>query len=200
MAKLLYVKSSIFGDQGQSSQLGQTLIEQWKAQNPGGEVVLRDLSADVLPHIDGARFGAFLTPGEARNAEQQAIVELSDSLIDEVRQADMLVIGVPMYNFGVPSQLKVWFDHLARAGVTFRYTETGAEGLLEDKPVVLLATRGGMYKNAGLDFQIPYVKQFLAFIGLSDSRVIYAEGLAMGDELRDQTLTEARQELSAQIQ
>ncbi|KEA63991.1 FMN-dependent NADH-azoreductase [Marinobacterium lacunae] len=199
MAKLLYVKSSIFGDQGQSSQLAQTLIEDWKTQNPGGEVITRDLSGDAVPHLDGERFGAFLAPAEERSAAQQAVVELSDTLIDEVRQADMLVVGVPMYNFGVPSQMKAWFDHMARAGVTFKYTETGPVGLLEDKPVLLLATRGGLYKDAGLDFQIPFVKQFFSFIGLNDSRVIFAEGLAMGD-LREETLSNARQALGEQLQ
>lgn len=199
MATLLYVKSSIFGDQGQSNQLAQALIEDWKSKNPSGEVVVRDLTDDVVPHLDGERFGAFLTPEEARSDAQKAMVEFSDKLIDEVRQADILVVGVPMYNFGVPSQLKAWFDQLARAGVTFKYTETGAQGLLDNKPVVLLATRGGMYKDAGVDFQIPYVQQFFAFIGLSDSRVIYAEGLAMGDELRDRNLASARQELSAHV-
>ncbi|GGB80598.1 FMN-dependent NADH-azoreductase [Marinobacterium zhoushanense] len=199
MAKLLYVKSSIFGDQGQSSQLAQTLIDDWKAQNPEGEVVTRDLSVDAIPHLDGERFGAFLAPAEERSQAQQAIVDLSDKLIDEIRQADMLVVGVPMYNFGVPSQMKAWFDHLARAGVTFKYTDTGPVGLLEDKPVLLLATRGGLYKDAGLDFQIPFVTQFFSFIGLQDSRVIFAEGLAM-DDLRDQTLSAAREVLGQQLQ
>ncbi|MBV1788208.1 NAD(P)H-dependent oxidoreductase [Marinobacterium sp. D7] len=199
MAKLLYVKSSIFGDQGQSSQLAQTLIDDWKAQNPGGEVVVRDLSADAIPHLDGERFGAFLAPAEERSQTQQAVVELSDTLIEEIRQADMLVVGVPMYNFGVPSQMKAWFDHLARAGVTFKYTDTGPVGLLEDKPVLLLATRGGLYKDAGLDYQIPFVTQFFSFIGLNDSRVIFAEGLAMG-ELREQTLSAAREALGQHLQ
>jgi len=200
MSKLLYVKSSIFGDQGQSSQLAQTLIDNWKSRNPDGEVVVRDLSAEAIPHLDGDRFGAFLAPAEARSAAQQAVVELSDRLIDEVRQADMLVVGVPMYNFGVPSQMKAWFDHLARAGVTFKYTDTGPVGLLEDKPVLLLATRGGLYRDAGVDYQIPFVSQFFAFIGLNDSRVVFAEGLAMGDEHRDRTLAGAREALGEHLQ
>ncbi|WP_027854216.1 FMN-dependent NADH-azoreductase [Marinobacterium litorale] len=200
MAKLLYVKSSIFGDQGQSSQLAESLINDWKAQNPGGEVVERDLAGDPIPHLDAGRFNAFITDPQERTAEQHAVVEFSDALIDEIRQADSVVIGVPMYNFGVPSQMKAWIDHLARAGVTFKYTESGPVGLLEDKPVILLATRGGQYKDDGLDYQIPFVKQFLGFIGLNDTRVIFAEGLAMGDSVKDQVLSAARRSLGEQLQ
>ncbi|WP_432698238.1 FMN-dependent NADH-azoreductase [Marinobacterium sp. YM272] len=200
MATLLYVKSSISGDHGQSSQLAEQLIADWKAKNPQGEVLTRDLFADEIPHLDAKRFGALISSPDERSSEQQAIVDFSDQLIDEVRQADMLVIGVPMYNFGVPSQMKAWIDHLARAGVTFKYTEAGSVGLLEDKPVLLLATRGGQYKDVGADFQIPFVTQFLSFIGLNDTRVIYAEGLAMGEELAQQALSAAKQSLGEQLQ
>lgn len=200
MATLLYVKSSIFGDQGQSSQLAQKLIDDWKAQNPGGELITRDLSDGAIPHLDGERFGALISSPDERTAEQQAVVDFSDKLIDEIRSADMVVLGAPMYNFGIPSQMKAWFDHLARSGVSFKYTESGPEGLLEDKPVLVLATRGGQYKDAGADFQVPFVTQFLGFIGLNDTRVIYAEGLAMGDELREQAMSSAKQALGAQLQ
>lgn len=200
MATLLYVKSSIFGDQGQSSQLAEQLIADWKEKNPQGEVVTRDLFADAIPHLDAERFGALISSPDERTGEQQAIVDFSDQLIEEIRQADMLVIGVPMYNFGVPSQMKAWIDHLARAGVTFKYTESGSVGLLENKPVLLLATRGGQYKDAGADFQIPFLTQFLGFVGLTDTRVIYVEGLAMGDELAQQSLTAAKQALGEQLQ
>lgn len=200
MATLLYVKASIFGDQGQSSQLAEQLIADWKEKNPQGEVVTRDLFGDAIPHLDAERFGALISSPDERTSEQQTVVDFSDQLIEEIRQADMLVIGVPMYNFGVPSQMKAWIDHLARAGVTFKYTESGAVGLLEDKPVLLLATRGGQYKDAGADFQIPFLTQFLGFIGLTDTRVIYVEGLAMGDELAQQALSAAKQALGEQLQ
>jgi FMN-dependent NADH-azoreductase len=199
MSTLLYVKSSIFGDAGQSSQLAQSLIDNWKANNPDGDVIVRDLAAEPLPHLDAERFGAFTSTPDQRTGAQQAVVDLSDTLIDELRQADCVVVGVPMYNFGVPTQLKAWFDHLARAGVTFKYTENGPVGLLEDKPVILLATRGGQYRDAGLDYQIPFVTQFFGFIGLNDTRVVYAEGLAM-EELREQVIDGARRELAAQVQ
>lgn len=200
MATLLHVKSSLFGDNGQSSQLAEKLISQWQAQNPDGQVVVRDLAAEPVPHLDATRIGALFSAPEERTADQQAVLDYADALLDEVRSADLLVVGVPMYNFGVPSQMKAWFDHLARAGVSFKYTDTGPVGLLEDKPVLLLATRGGLYKDSGVDFQIPFVKQFFGFIGLQDTREIYAEGLNMGDGVRDQALAAAHQALSAQLQ
>ncbi len=200
MATLLYVKTSLFGDNGQSSQLAEKLIGEWRQRNPQGQVVVRDLIAEPVPHLDAARIGALFSAAEGRTAEQQAVLDFADQLLDEVRAADLLVVGVPMYNFGIPTQMKAWFDHLARAGVTFKYTENGPVGLLEDKPVFLLATRGGLYKDSGVDFQIPFVKQFFSFIGLNDTREIYAEGLNMGDELRDQSLAQAREALAAQLQ
>ena len=198
MSTLLYVQSSIFGEAGQSSQLAQALIQDWQAQNPAGEVIVRDLASAPLPQLDAQRFQAFTSTPDQRTAAQQDALELSDQLLEEVRRADMLIVGVPMYNFGVPSQLKSWFDHLARAGVSFKYTENGPVGLLENKPVLLLATRGGLYREAGLDHEIPFVQQFFAFIGLSDTRVIYAEGLSMA-EVREQSLDRARQELARQL-
>ena len=196
MATLLHIKSSIFGDGGQSSQLAATFIEQWKAKNPGGEVIVRDLVEENIPHLDGAIVTALMTPEEERTAEQQLIVNRSDALIAELRTADQIVIGVPMYNFGVPTQMKAYFDLLARAGVTFRYTETGPVGLIEDKPVYLFATRGGLYRDSGQDFQIPFVKQFLGFIGFNSVETIYAEGLSMGD-LAEKSLESANQQIAS---
>ncbi|MCP4595517.1 FMN-dependent NADH-azoreductase [Neptuniibacter sp.] len=196
MATLLHIKASIFGDDGQSSQLATTFIEQWKAANPQGEVIVRDLIEENIPHMDGVVVGALRGPAEEHTAEQRAILQRSDELIEELKAADEIVIGVPFYNFNVPTQMKSYFDLLARAGVTFTYTETGPVGLLDNKPVYLIATRGGMYRDAGIDFQIPFVKQFLGFIGLNNIEVIYAEGLAMGD-LAEQSLQQASQQISA---
>lgn len=198
MPTLLHIQSSIFGDAGQSSQLAQALINDWQAQHPDGEVTMRDLAAEPLPQLDAERFQAFASTADQRSAAQQAALDLSDQLIGEVRQADMLVVGVPMYNFGIPSQLKSWFDHLARAGVTFRYTENGPQGLLENKPVLLIATRGGQYREAGLDHQVPFVIQLFKLIGLTDVRVVYAEGLSMGDQ-REASLMNARRQLARQL-
>ncbi|MFN3880847.1 MAG: FMN-dependent NADH-azoreductase [Nitrincola lacisaponensis] len=195
MKTLLHVKSSVFGDQGQSAQLAERLIKRWLADNADGQVVVRDLVASPIPHFDAGSIAALSTPAEQRTPEQQAAVELSDTLIAELQQADAVVLGAPMYNFAVPSQLKAWFDQVARNGVTFRYTEQGPEGLLQDKPVYVLATRGGLYRDAGLDFQVPWIKLILGFVGIKQVEVIYAEGLNMSDS--QASLAQAQSELDA---
>lgn len=195
MKTLLHVKSSVFGDQGQSAQLAERLIKRWLADNADGQVVVRDLVANPISHFDADSIAALSTPAEQRTPEQQAAVELSDTLIAELQQADAVVLGAPMYNFAVPSQLKAWFDQVARNGVTFRYTEQGPEGLLQDKPVYVLATRGGLYRDAGLDFQVPWIKLILGFVGIKQVEVIYAEGLNMSDS--QVSLAQAQSELDA---
>ncbi|NRP53092.1 MULTISPECIES: FMN-dependent NADH-azoreductase [unclassified Marinobacterium] len=191
MATLLHIKTSLFGDNGQSAQLAKSFVDKWLDENSDGVVIERDLASDPVPHLDAYRVTALNSPAEERDAEQSAIVEFADALLAEVKSADTIVIGLPMYNFNIPSQLKSWFDHLARAGVTFHYTEEGPVGLIEDKPVYLVATRGGLYSEQGQDFQVDFVKQFLGFIGLKDTRLVLAEGLAM-DTHRDQSLKQAR--------
>ena len=195
MKTLLHVKSSLFGDQGQSAQLAGSFISRWTQENPDSSVIERDLAADPVPHLDAFRMGALNTPEADRSAEQQAVVDLADQLLAEVKSADVIVIGLPMYNFSVPSQLKSWFDHLARAGVTFQYTETGVEGLIEDRPVYLISTRGGVYGDEGSNMQISYVKQLLSFMGLNNQQLVVAEGLAMDDH-RDAALEKARAALA----
>ena len=197
MATLLYVKGSIFGDHGQSSQLAAQFVEGWKAKNAGGNVVVRDLSVDVPPYLDGEKVGALFTPAESRTAEQQAVVAYSDSLIAEIEAADAIVIGVPLYNFAVPAQLKSYFDYLCRAGVTFTYTETGPVGLLKNKPVYVVTARGGIYKDTAMDTQTPFLKMILGFIGLTDVTMIHAEGLNMGDEAKAAALSAAAAEIAA---
>ena len=155
----------------------------------------RDLASEPVPHLDAARFMSFLAKPEDRSAEQAAVVAFSDALIDELRRADVLVIGLPMYNLGVPSTLKSYFDHIARAGATFKYTETGPKGLLEGKKAYVFATRGGRYAGTPLDSQTDYVRIFLGFIGITDVEFIYAEGLNMGDEAKNNALASAQREL-----
>ncbi|WP_136680003.1 NAD(P)H-dependent oxidoreductase [Neptunomonas sp. XY-337] len=181
MKTLLHIQTSIFGNDGQSNQIAQSYIQKWQADNPMGAVVERDLISQPLPHMDLAIATALRAPADQRTAADEQVIDLSDTLIAELKQADAIVLGVPMYNFSIPTQLKAYFDLLARAGETFRYTENGPVGLIESKPVLLITTRGGMYKDTASDHQIPFVQQFLGFIGLTDTRVIYAEGLAMGD-------------------
>lgn len=196
MTTLLKINASLFSTQGQSSQLAERFVTARLAATPGLKVISRDLGAEPVPHLDAARFLSFLAKPEERSAEQQAVVAYSDALIEELRQADEIVIGLPMYNFGVPSTLKAWFDHIARAGVTFRYTATGPEGLLTGKKVTIFAARGGLYAGTPKDSQTTYVRDFLAFIGITDVEFVYAEGLNMGDESKAAALTAAHDKLA----
>lgn len=195
MKTLLQINSSLFAENGQSSQLARQVVTAWQAKHPEGRVVVRDLAAQPLPHLTAERFQAFLTPSEARSVEQQRIAAESDALIDEIKSADTLVIGLPMYNFGIPSTLKAWFDHIARAGVTFRYTANGPEGLLGDRKVYVLAARGGRYLGTSKDSQSGHVRDFLAFLGLTDVEFVYAEGLNMGDAPRREALDAAQTQI-----
>jgi FMN-dependent NADH-azoreductase len=191
MKTLLQITTSIHSDGGQSSRLADRYVASWRVANPDGVVIVRDVAREPVPHLDAARFGAFLAKPEERTAEQQAVVAYSDALIDEVRRADVVVIGAPMYNFGIPSTLKAYFDHIARAGVTFRYTETGPVGLLKRKRAVVFAARGGTYAGTPRDTQTGYLRNFLGFIGLDDVEFVYAEGLAIGDESRQKAFAAA---------
>jgi FMN-dependent NADH-azoreductase len=191
MKTLLQLNSSLFAANGQSSQLSDRFVAAWQDANPDGQVVVRDLAKNPVPHLDGERFGAFLSKAEDRTAQQQTVVDFSDALIEELRNADVVVLGLPMYNFGIPSQLKAYFDHIARAGVTFRYTDKGPVGLLTGKKVYVMATRGGMYAGTPRDSQTAYVRDFLAFIGITDVEFVYAEGLNMGAESKDAALANA---------
>ena len=184
--KVLAVYTSAMGEHSAS----RDLVNHWISLQ--GEVAVShlDLSADPIPHLSGESVGAFYTPEEQRTPEQQELVRYSDLLIDQVREADVIIIASPMYNFGVPSTLKAWFDHLARAGVTFTYTENGPIGLLENKKAIFVTTRGAMYKDTPADFQAPYVKHFLSFIGISDFHAVYAEGMNMGTDDEKQSVIE----------
>lgn len=197
MSTLLKINASLFSGNGQSSQLTGRFVAAWQASHPCTQVIERDLAANPVPHLDGARFMAFLAKPEERSAEQQAVVDFSDALIAELRAADAIVIGLPMYNFGIPSQLKAYFDHIARAGVTFRYTANGPEGLITGKKAYILAARGGIYAGTPKDSQTAYVRDFLGFIGITDVEFVYAEGLNMGDESKTAALAKAHQSLAA---
>jgi FMN-dependent NADH-azoreductase len=190
--KILQVKSSVFSGNGQSSRLADEFAALLAEQHPLAEIVERDLAAKPLPHLDGARAAALFAKPEERTAEQRAVVAESDSLIDELRRADVLVLGLPMYNFGVPSQLKAWFDHIARAGETFKYTGKGSVGLLTGKKAYVFAARGGLYGES--HSQTQFVREFLAFIGLTDVEFVYADGLAIGADSRNKSIAAARSE------
>ena len=194
MQTVLQLTTSLFGEQGQSSRLASG-FSQFLAEAGGGKVVARDLAQHPLPHLTAERFTAFGTPASQRTLEQQRMVAESDALIDELRRADVLVIGLPMYNFGVPSTLKAYFDHVARAGVTFRYTADGPVGLLTGKKAYVFATRGGKHAGTATDLQTGFVRQFLGFIGIRDVEFIYAEGLALGEQQREQSLAAAAERI-----
>ena len=185
----LLLKTSLFGDVGQSSQLATDF-----AARRGGRVVVRDLAKDPVPHLTAERFQAFLAKPEARTPEQQAIVDDSDRLIAELAQADTLVIGLPMYNFALPSTLKAYFDHIARAGVTFKYTDKGAVGLLTGKKAYVIVARGGLYGPQHLHTH--YVRDFLAFLGITDVEFVYAEGLAVSPAAKEAALAKARAQIA----
>ena len=195
MITVLNINSSLHGQQGQSSQLAREYVAGWQGAHPQARIITRDLAAQPLPHLDAERFGAFATPADKRTPSQAALVAESDALIAELKAADLIVLGLPMYNFGVPSTLKAYFDHVARAGLTFRYTDQGPEGLLRNKRAVVIATRGGQYAGTPKDTQSSYVRDFLAFLGIRDVDFVYAEGLAMGESLRQNSLQAAARDL-----
>lgn len=191
MKTILQLNTSILSGNGESSRLAQALVGQIGAD----EVIVRDLASEPVPHLTAERFGAFVTPKEKRTPEQERVVAYSDELIHELKRADTVVLGLPLYNFGVPSMLKAYFDHIARAGVTFRYTEKGPVGLLTGKKAYVVATRGGLYEGTKLDTQTGYVRNFLAFLGITDVEFVYAEGLAISEASKSASLAKARESI-----
>ncbi|WP_028081784.1 FMN-dependent NADH-azoreductase [Solimonas soli] len=195
MSTLLQIKTSVFSDHGNSTKLANDFVARWQKRHPDGRVVVRDLGANPPPHLTAERVQAFFTPPEQRTPEQQAHSAASEELIDELKSADVVVLGLPLYNFGVPSTLKAYFDHLARAGITFRYTASGPEGLLANRKVYIFAARGGFYQGTPADTQTPFVTTFLNFIGLKDLEYIYAEGLNVGEEQKRAALAAASEKI-----
>lgn len=199
MSNILSIHSSLRSGDGMSSRLAQELVDHWIERHPDATHTVRDLAADPVPHLDAMRFGAFIRPEGERSEAEREVVAYSDRLIDEIRQADAIVLTAPMYNFAIPSTLKAYFDHIARAGVTFRYGEQGPEGLLGGRPVYVVTTRGGRYRDTPLDTQSGYLRDFLAFVGLTDVRFIYAEGLAMS-AVREESLRDARAAIATTLE
>lgn len=197
--KILQINSSARSAGANSTRLADAITARLKAANPAAVVELRDLAAHPHPVLDEAALGALFTPAEQRSPEQAARVALDDALIAQVQSADAIVLGVPMYNFGVPVQLKTWIDAIARAGVTFRYTENGPEGLIKGKKVYVALARGGIYRDTPADSQVPYLKGVLGFLGMTDVEFIYAEGLAMGPESADKAFAAAEAAIGAVV-
>lgn len=199
MATALVLNSSTSGPASISRQLVQTTVDHLRRQNPGVHVVERDLNADPIPHLTTETTAA-LRGGEANSPAQRDALALSAALIEELKAADTLVIGAPMYNFGIPTTLKSWFDYVLRAGLTFRYSETGPEGLLKGKRAIVVESRGGLYSSGPaqvMDSQEPHLRTLLSFVGITDVTFIRAEKLGFGPEAREEAIRNANAELAA---
>ena len=197
MTTLLQINASIHNGNGQSSQLARQFVAAFQKRFPEAKVIVRDVAAaEPVPHLTAERFGAFIAKPEERTAAQKAVVAYSDALIEELEQADVIVLGLPMYNFGVPSQLKAYFDHVARVGATFKYTDKGPVGLLTGKKAYVFAARGGVYAGTPLDTQTNYVRDFLRFLGISDVEFVYAEGLAISAQSKEAGLAKAAADIA----
>jgi len=194
MKTLLRIDSSLSGENSTSKLLADESINSLQ-RNEALQITYRDITTDSIPHLNHTHIAALSTPHEQHTPEQQTWLDYADSLINEVIAADTLLIGAPMYNFGVPSVLKSWFDHIARAGVTFRYTSEGPEGLLKNKQAIIITTRGGIHRNQQSDSETHFITTMLNFLGIKKINFIYAEGLNMGNGERDAGLAEARQQI-----
>lgn len=202
MSKLLVINSSPMGENSVTRKITSAFVEKYQAHQTDVEVSEVDVPHLNLPHLDGEILGAFFTPVEQRSEAQTAHVKRSDDLITQFKEADAIVFGVPMHNFGIPSSLKAYIDHIARAGETFKYTENGPVGLTPEKPVYVISARGGDYSENGyphLDFVLPYMKSVMGFIGLQDVTLIQANGVAMGADAVAKAIEGAVTEIEAAL-
>ena len=179
-----------------STRVADSITARLQAAHPDATLTVRDLASAPIPFLDGAALGALFTPAEQRTPEQAALVAAHDAEIAAVQAADVLVLGVPMYNFAVSVQFKSWIDAISRAGVTFRYTEKGPEGQLKGKKAYIGLARGGRFRDTALDTQVPYLKVVLGFLGITDLKFVYAEGLNMGPEAAKQGFAQAEADLA----
>ena len=196
MTTLLKINSSILAS-GNANRLADDFVARWQRSHPRGRVIERDLTRDPIPHLGESALTGFGTPDERRSPEQQAAVALSEQLIAELNAADVVVIGVPMYNFGIPSPLKAWIDHIARTGITFKYNESGPVGLVTGKKVYFLAARGGVHAGSERDIQSQYLRFMFGFLGMTDVEFVYAEGLNMGPESKSKAEATAYTRIAA---
>ncbi|TFY91253.1 FMN-dependent NADH-azoreductase [Pseudomonas nabeulensis] len=198
--KLLHIDSSILGDNSASRQLSAGVVKAWQLAEPGVEITYRDVAAEGINHFSGATLGALGTPAEQRDAAQQHEADLSAKTLAEFLAADAVVIGAPMYNFTIPTQLKAWIDRIAVAGQTFRYTEAGPEGLCGNKKVIIVSTSGGLHAGqaTGVAHE-DYLKVLLGFLGITDIEFVRAHGLAYGDEVRSKSLSDANTLINEQL-
>ncbi len=194
MKSVLAIFSSLHGVQGNSSQLANEYLDNLAKQSEV-QITRVDLTELALPHLTGEEMQAWMTESSERSEAQQHLASYSDDIVEAVKRADEIVLAVPMYNFGIPSSLKAYFDRIARAGITFKYTEQGPVGLLENKSALVFAARGGVYLGSEFDTQTPYIKHFLNFVGISEVKFVYAEGLSMGEDHAKQAFAEASEKI-----
>lgn len=197
MSRVQIIESSARQQDSVSRQLTRDFIEQWQAAHPADSISVRDLAVNPVPHLDAHLLGGWMKPQEQRSSDELQALARSNELTDEVLAADVLVLAAPMYNFTIPSTLKAWLDHVLRAGVTFKYTPTGPQGLLTGKRAFVLTARGGIHAGATSDHQEPYLRQVLAFIGIHDVTFIHAEGLNMSGDFHEKGLNQAKAQLAA---
>ena len=194
---ILQINASARSEGSQSTLLANEVVARLLDAHPDAHHVVRDLARNPIPVLDEAALGALFTPAEQRTPEQAARVAIDDAAIAEIQAANVLVLGVPMYNFGVPVQLKAWIDAISRARVTFQYTANGPQGLLTGKKVYVVLARGGLYRDTPADSQVPYLRSVLGFLGMHDVEFIYAEGLAMGEAAAAKAIADARRDIEA---
>ena len=196
MSNVLIIESSARQQDSFSRELTQQFISHWKTLHPADRLTIRDVAVNPVPHLDADLLGGWMKPEAQRNAAEQASLQRSNELTDELLAADVLVLAAPMYNFAIPSTLKAWLDHVLRAGLTFKYTETGPQGLLTGKKAYVLTARGGIYAGSTADHQEPYLRQVLAFVGIHDVSFIHAEGMNLGGDFQEKGLNQAKARLS----
>ena len=197
MTTALIVTSSANGEASVSNRLAETLAERLREGDPAARILLRDVGSDPLPHLTADTVAAI--KGEPTSTAELEARALSDALIDELQAADTIVIASPMYNFGMSSTLKAWFDHVLRAGLTFRYTENGPEGLMTGKKAVVIESRAGFYSEgpaAAMDGQEPHIRILLGFMGITDVTFVRAEKLAFGPEAAEAAIAQAGEALN----
>lgn len=202
--QILHISSSPFGEKSVTRELGQDLIKGLQSKYPSAKFVERDLNAAPLPHISAQHFGAMFTPAEQQSENDKALLAVIDETIAEVMASDILVIEAPMWNFGIPSVLKAWVDHISQAGKTFKYTETGPVGLVPaGKKVIVISSRGGIYTNgaaATMDHQESYLKTVLGFLGMGDVEIIRAEGVNLGPDSAAKAKASAHEQIRTLVQ
>ena len=198
--KLLHIDSSILGEHSASRQLSRQVVEAWKLAEPSAVVTYRDLAEDAISHFSSLTLAAGGTAAELRDAAQRHEVELSTSTLEQFLAADAIVIAAPMYNFSIPTQLKAWIDRITVAGKTFRYTETGPEGLAGGKKLVIVSTSGGLH--AGMPTGVAhedYLNVLFGFLGITDIEFVRAHGLGYGDDVRAKAMSAAQVRISEEL-